>query len=96
MNAHQSAEAPIKDAEAPLVVGDLHESLHVPVVVGTNNSVCVRVDLVNPAGRHLQAHRLPRVTPVVLEAVVTLLDARDLKRFSHTTLEKTQIKIQLG
>lgn len=87
MNAHQSAEAAIKDAEPPLVIGDLDEPLNITIVVRTNHPVCVRVDLVNSTGRHLQTDRLPCVTPVVLIAVVALSSTQRLKHFSHKTLK---------
>lgn len=73
MCAYQPAEAAVQDAEAALVVGHLHEALHVAVVVGAHHAVRVRVDLVDAARRHLQTDGLPRVAPVVLVAVVTLL-----------------------
>lgn len=53
MNAYQSAEAPVKDAESPLVIRDLDEALYVTIVVGTHHPVGVRVDLVDAAWRHL-------------------------------------------
>lgn len=93
MNAHQPAEATIEDAEAPLVIGDLDESLDITIVVGTNDPVRVRVDLVDSARRHLQTHRLPRVTPVVLKAVVALFSPHRLKHFSHMTLKSHQTGI---
>lgn len=75
MATHQSAEASVQDAEAALVIRDLHETLHVPIVVGTHHPVGVRVDLVDATWRHLETHRPPWVAPVVLVAVVTLCDA---------------------
>lgn len=75
MATYQSAEASVQDAEAPLVIGDLHETLHVPIVVGTHHPVGVRVDLVDTPWGHLKTHRPPGVAPVVLVAVVTLCHA---------------------
>lgn len=72
VETYQSAEAPVQDAEAALVIRDLHKTLHVPIVVGTHHPVGVRVDLVDAARCHLKTHRPPRVAPVVLVAVVTL------------------------
>lgn len=69
---YQSAEAPVQDAEATLVIRDLHETLHIPIVVGTHHPVGVRVNLVDAAWCHLKTHRPPGVAPVVLVAVVTL------------------------
>lgn len=59
MATHQSAEASVQDAEAALVIRDLHETLHVPIVVGTHHPVGVRVDLVDATWRHLETHRPP-------------------------------------
>lgn len=56
---YQSAEASVQDAEAPLVISNLHETLHAPIVVGTHHPVGVRVDLVDAAWRHLETHRPP-------------------------------------
>lgn len=53
LHAYQSAEAPIKDAESPLVIRDLDEALYIAIVVGTHHPVGVRVDLVDAAWRHL-------------------------------------------
>lgn len=53
MDAYQPAEAPIKDAESPLVIRDLDEALDVAIVVGTHHPVGVRVDLVDAARCHL-------------------------------------------
>lgn len=53
VHAYQSAEAPIKDAESPLVIRDLDEALYIAVVVGTHHPVGVWVDLVDAAWRHL-------------------------------------------
>lgn len=74
---HQSAEASVQDAEAALIIRDLHETLHVPIVVGTHHPVGVRVDLVDAAWCHLKTYRPPGVAPVVLVAVVTLLYTRE-------------------
>ena len=91
MNADQSAEAAIKDAEAPLVIRNLDESLYITIVIGTNHSVCVRIDLVDSARCHLQTDRLPGVTPVVLIAVVALFNTHILKHFSHRSFKNTQL-----
>lgn len=73
---HQSAEAPVQDAEATLVIGDLHKTLHVPIVVGTHHPVGLWVNLVDAAWCHLKTDGPPRVAPVVLVAVVTLCCAQ--------------------
>ncbi len=53
MSAYQSAEAPIQDAESPLVIRDLDETLYVTIVVGTHDTVGVWVNLVDAPRCHL-------------------------------------------
>lgn len=53
MNAYQSAEASIKDAESSLVIWDLYKTLYVTIVVGTHHPVSVGVNLVDATRGHL-------------------------------------------
>lgn len=91
ISTHQSTKSSIEDTEASLIASNINKAFNVSVVIGAQDFICCRINLVNTSRSHLQNHRFPRITPVMFIAVIPL--QRELlldMTYTHTHSFTTQ------
>lgn len=71
-STYQSTKSSIEDTEASLIASKINKAFNVSVVIGAQDFICCRINLVNTSRSHFQNHRFPCITPVVFVTVVSL------------------------
>lgn len=83
-STHQSTKSSIEDAEASLIASNINKAFDVSVVIGAQDFICCRINLVNTSRSHFQNHRLSGITPVMFIAVIPLQRELLLDIDTHT------------
>lgn len=85
-STHQSTKSSIEDTEASLIASNIDKAFNVSVVIGAQDFICCRINLVNTSRSHFQNHRFPCITPVMFIAVIPLQRKLLLDIYTHTAL----------
>lgn len=73
---HQSTKSSIKYRETSLIVREISKAFNIFVVIGTQDFISCRINLIKTPRSYFQNHRFSCVTPVMLIAVVSLWKKR--------------------
>lgn len=69
---YQSTKSSIKYTEPSLTIREVYKSFNISVVIGTEDSVSCRINLVKASRSYFQNDRFSCITPVMLVTVISL------------------------
>lgn len=83
-STYQSTKSSIKYTKPSLIIREIYKAFNISIVIGTEDSVSCRVNLIKASRSYFQNDRFSGITPVMLIAVISLEKKNINFRFIYT------------